>query len=236
LAVRLAALHAELSAARARLSIAVADYDSARAAAPTQLAAARARLAAAIVLDRCAALDRAAELPALARNQAYQARRAGAELVTQADSVASVAARLAAVLRGEGTGFRGDLAAPTRLAGLGPNETDESLILAAENVSLALSLAARLVLVLARRQAGRGLARRLAIVLRQRAAEWAVRVASLPLLTDLVHRCLGSGALLPCAVLLGLALIDRLTGTRVAGRPRRSVEFTNGHLRPRHTR
>lgn len=250
-ALRLAELHAELSATPGRLSIVVADYDGARNAAPLRLTAARARLAAAVLVDGCAALDRVAELPVLARDQAHRARRPGPDVVAQADRLASVSARLAAMLRGEGTGFRGDLAALSRfdcLAGLGPNETDESLILAAENVSQALSLAARLVLVLARLDARAGRASRLttavrlATALRLRTAgwtarwvrRWAVRVAALPLSTDLVHGCLGPGLLPPCAVLLVVTLLDRLTGSRIAGRPDRSGESATGCRRPRH--
>jgi hypothetical protein len=193
----LAVLYADLSANRRRLSSVVADHRSIRADAPTR-GSARVRLAHAVLVDGCGALDRVTELPALAREQISLSHHVGADLVAQADAVASAAARLAVVLRGQGIGFRGDqdefrgdVDAPPGLAGLmglGPNETDESLILAAENISLALSLAARLVLVLARLRARTCRGRRLAMVFPGRpAARWAVRVASLPLASHLAH-------------------------------------------------
>lgn len=196
----LAALYADLSTARRRLSIVVAEYRCASTSAPTWASVARARLAYAVVVEGCRALDRVAELPALAPQFAGQASQVGADLEAQADAVVSAAARLAGVLRGRGTGFRGDrcafrgdLTAPpvlACLAGLGPNETDEtdeSLLLAAENVSLALSLAARLVLVLSRLRARRCRVRQLAVICRRRTVRWGVRAASLPLATGLAH-------------------------------------------------
>src|SRR5437879_5486901 len=84
-------LFAELSAIQARLSIVVAYHHGAQDAAPARRAAARARLAAAVVVDGCAALDWVAELPVLAR----QVRRAGPEVVAQAERLVSVAERLA---------------------------------------------------------------------------------------------------------------------------------------------
>jgi hypothetical protein len=194
---QLAKLYTDLSTARHRLSIAAAERRRACAGAPMENGVARAGLVHAVLVDGCRALDRVAELPGLVRQHARHGCLVGVDLVAQADAVASAAARLAVVLRIPGTGFRGDLAVPAfaRLAGLGPNETDESLILAVENVSLALSLAARLVLVLARLRARRRLARRLAVVCRGRTAGWAarwairwgVRVASLPLATGLAY-------------------------------------------------
>lgn len=196
---RLATLYADLSTAGRRLSIVVADHRGGPVGVPTRRRAASVGLAEAVV-ENCWALGRVVELPALARLHTGTARRAGADVVAQADAVAAVAAQLAVVLGGERAGFRGDrragrgdLAAHSGLvglAGLGPNgtdETDESLIPAAENVSQALSLAARMVLVLASLRARRRRARRLAALLRRgpatRLAWWVARLASLPLAT-----------------------------------------------------
>jgi hypothetical protein len=218
----LAGLYTDLSTARRRLSIMVADHLRASAQGPTQPT--RARLAHAVL--GCRVLDRVAELPALARQHPGSVGRAGADLVTQADAVASVAARLAVVLRGPGTGFRGDLAAPpglAGLAGLGPNETDASLILAAENVSLALSLATRVVLVLARLHTHRRRARRVVMVLWERlagrAAPCAVRVASLPWATDLAHGWSAAPTHLT-AVVVGVALAASVLSVGRRARPR----------------
>jgi hypothetical protein len=199
---RLARLYADLSTAGRRLSTAVADHRRACVDMPTRRRPVLVGLAHAVV-DGCDALGRMAELPALARLHAGTARRAGADVVAQADAVAAVAAHLAIVASGGGTGFRGDLRAGrgdlaahsgrAGLAGLGPNETDEtdeSLILAAETVSQALSLAARLLLVLARLRARRRRACRLAVFLRRGPATrlaWWVRIASLPIATGVAH-------------------------------------------------
>jgi hypothetical protein len=134
--------------------------------------------------------------------------------------MAAVAADLAVVLRGGGTGFCGEvrpdtdgldrnlgvgLGAPARL---GPNETDESLILVADT----LSLAARLVLVLARLHARRSRVHRTAHVFpgqvarrsprwpARSTAAWTVRVVSLSLWTDLAHLC-------PAASIVGWAAV-----------------------------
>lgn len=186
---RLTRLYANLSTAERRLSITLAEHRRASACAPTQPSVARAGLMHAALVDCCHALDWVADLPELARQHARHDGWVGADLVTQADAVASAATHLAVVLRGPGAAFRSELAAPALagLAGLGPNETDASLILAAENVSLALSLAARLVLVLARLRARDRRARRLAMVFRSRPVERAVRVASLRLATGPAH-------------------------------------------------
>ena len=179
----LARLYAEFSTAGRRLSIVVADHRRACVDMPTPRRPALVGLARAVV-EGCDALERVAELPALARLHAGTAHRADADtaaqdVVAQADVMAAVAAYLAVVAGGQGTGFPGgrraggDLAAHSGragLAGLGPNETDEndeSLILAAENACQALSLAARLLLVLGRLRARRRRARRLAVFLRR---------------------------------------------------------------------
>ena len=188
----------DLSTAGRRLSTLVADHRGPGADAPTPQRAAPVGLVHAVLVDGCAALDHVAELPALARQNVGSARL-GTDLLAQADAVASVAAHLAVVLRSDGPGFRGDLgaargdlAARSGLASLGPDETDTSLILAAENISQALSLAARVVLVLARLRARRRRARRLASMRRGPATQaarwvsrWVARIASLPLATGI---------------------------------------------------
>lgn len=193
-AVGLASLHRDLSTTGHQLATtAVAD--------PVTVPLCPAR---ALVRSGCIALDRVVELPMLAREATrLMAHRAGAEVVAQADRLAAVAADLAVVLRAGGIGFSGegrpgidglvsDLGVGLgSLASLGPNETDEILILVAET----LSLAARLVLVLARLHARRGRDRRAMHAFSARivrrpaclAVGWTVRVGSLSLWTDLVH-------------------------------------------------
>jgi hypothetical protein len=222
----LAGLYADLSTAGCRLSIVVADHRGACVDVPAWCRTAPVGLVPAVLVDGCAALDRVAELPALARERARRANRSGADLVAQADAVASVAAHLAIVLRGEGTGFRGDLPARSGLAGLagfGPNETDESLILAAENVSQALSLAARLVLVLAPLRARRRRARQLAVLRRRgpatRVARWVARATSLPLATGVAYVWPITGAH-PAAVAVAAALAVVAVSVGRRARPR----------------
>lgn len=206
LAIRLRTLHDELSATARRL-------------APADPEITPIHTAPALLRDGCRALDRVAELPVLARQTTRQAgRRVGPVIVAQADMLASVATDLIAVLRGEtGTGgsdLGWDLG--ISLGGserLGPNETDESLILVAET----LSLAAQLVLILARlsdSRARRGLVCQAMRVFSARAVwlaeAWAVRVVSLRLSADLVHVWLSVSTTVSAVVVLaGLAVLLR---------------------------
>lgn len=241
----LAEVYADLSTARHRLSLVIAEYRRACTAAPirARVAWARMRLVHGVVVEGCRALDRVAELPALVRPLAGPAGRFGDDLEAQADAVASAAARLAVLLRSQGTGFRGDpagfrgdLPAPglARLAGLGPNETDASLILAAENVSRTLSLAASVVLVLARLRAPRRRARRLAVFVRACpagwAARWVVRAATLPLAAHLLQRSpvapIPSAAVVVGTVLAALvALASRRVPVRLPGPVRTALDL-----------
>jgi hypothetical protein len=224
----LAALHADLSETAARLSTVVAHLRGARSGAAAQSGVAQGRLAHAVLAEGCRALDRIAVLPAMARQQARPASVAGADLETQADALASVAARLAAVVRGETAGFRGDLGARSGLAGLGRRETDASLILAAENVSLTLSLAARVVLVLARLRVRRLRARRLATVLGARLAgqaeRWVVGVASLPVCIGFA-RCWLLARTHPVAAVVAVVLVALVLAVLVMS--------VGGRVRPR---
>jgi hypothetical protein len=185
----LARLYGDLSVAARRLT-------SAGAAEPMT---APVRPAHVLVWEGCDALDLLSELPVLTRQATrHTAHRTEVCLVAQADRVAAVAVDLVAVLRGGG-GFR-SAAGPGAadlgvglgvLTRLGPHETDEGRILVAET----LSLAARLVLVLARFYSGRGRVRRAARVFLGRTAQcparwiggWAVRVVCLRLSIDLGH-------------------------------------------------
>ena len=228
LADQLASMHRELSATARRL-------------APTVISepvTAPVRPAHAHVRDGCRALEQVAALPALARQVTRQVvRQADANVVAQADRVAAVAADLAEVLRAGVAGFCAEVSPDAdglhrdlgvglgALSHLGPNETDESLILVAET----LSLAARLVLVLARRHARGSRVHRAADMfpgqVARRPAQWparwtaasTVRVVSLPLWTDLVHlrptASIGPWAAVVLAVLV--TLVARFAPSRL---------------------
>ncbi|HEX3781315.1 MAG TPA: hypothetical protein VHX38_16765 [Pseudonocardiaceae bacterium] len=143
--------------------------------------------------DAVRGLGRVAELPALARHAGCPV---DAGLVAQVDAVASIAAHLAAILGGQepehrvvsgpdhrraglGADLAGGLADET---GLGPNEMVPSLILAAE----VLSLAARVVLVMARLTRSRSRAW-LVCGLSRRAICWTARVLPMVVPADVGH-------------------------------------------------
>lgn len=212
-----ATLFAELSVTAHRLSIVAATERSDRG----------------LVPEGCRALDRVAELPELARGTAY---RADIGVVEQADRLSSVAAYLASLLRSAGIGFR-DEAGPFRgatgeraaghgsglgdglaeLPSLGPNETNLSLILVAET----LSLAAQLILVLARLDRRRGRECRALRLFECRVAgpavRWTGRVVALLLSTDLIH--LWPMAWVAVWALVMLAVLTALIRRRAASHP-----------------